>query len=162
MRTNKAARQLLDARPDVCGRILSSELRKDARGCDLGLRARMELHPRGEGPTQVSPDSWLLQRALVNRPGNKEIMLALLYDYRTNLGHYAKWQEYFRKRQPPMLIVWGKNDVIFPAAGAHRYLHDLPEAELHLLDTGHFALEDKAEEIAGYMRDFLDRKLSSQ
>ncbi len=112
--------------------------------------------------TQVSPDSWLLQRALVNRPGNKEIMLALLYDYRTNLGHYAKWQEYFRKRQPPMLIVWGKNDVIFPAAGAHGYLHDLPEAELHLLDTGHFALEDKAEEIAGYVRDFLDRKLSSQ
>jgi pimeloyl-ACP methyl ester carboxylesterase len=113
-------------------------------------------------PTQVNPDSWVLQRALVNRPGNKEIMLALLYDYRTNLGHYAKWQEYFRKHQPPMLIVWGKNDIIFPAAGAHAYLHDLPQAELHLLDTGHFALEDKVEEIARHMRDFLDRKLSSQ
>jgi pimeloyl-ACP methyl ester carboxylesterase len=113
-------------------------------------------------PTQVSPDSWVLQRALVNRPGNKEIMLALLYDYRTNLDHYAKWQEYFRKRQPPMLIVWGKNDLIFPAAGAHAYVRDLPQAELHLLDTGHFALEDKAEEIARHMRDFLDRKLPSR
>lgn len=110
-------------------------------------------------PTKVSPDSWVLQRALVNRAGNKEIMLALLYDYRTNLDHYAKWQEYFRKHQPPMLIVWGKSDVIFPAPGAHAYLHDLPEAELHLLDSGHFALEDKVEEIARYMRDFLDRKL---
>ena len=58
-----------------------------------------------------------------------------------------------------MLIVWGKSDVIFPAPGAHAYLHDLPEAELHLLDSGHFALEDKVEEIARYMRDFLDRKL---
>ena len=113
-------------------------------------------------PTQVNPDSWVLQRALLNRPGNKEIMLALLYDYRTNLGHYAKWQEYFRKHQPPMLIVWGKNDVIFPSAGAHAYLHDLPQAELHLLDTGHFALEDKVEEIARHMRDFLDRKLPSR
>jgi len=113
-------------------------------------------------PTKVSPDSWVLQRALVNRAGNKEIMLALLYDYRTNMDHYAKWQEYFRKHQPPMLIVWGKSDVIFPAPGAHAYLHDLPEAELHLLDTGHFALEDKVEEIARYMRDFLDRKLPSR
>jgi pimeloyl-ACP methyl ester carboxylesterase len=110
-------------------------------------------------PTRVNPDSWVLQRALVNRPGNKEIMLALLYDYRTNLGHYAKWHEYFRKHQPPMLIVWGKNDIIFPAPGAHAYLRDLPQAELHLLDTGHFALEDKGEEIARLMRDFLDRKL---
>ena len=110
-------------------------------------------------PTQVSPDSWVLQRALVNRPGNKEIMLALLYDYRTNLDHYARWHEYFRKHQPPTLIVWGKNDIIFPAPGARAYLRDLPQAELHLLDTGHFALEDKGESIARHMRDFFDRKL---
>ena len=110
-------------------------------------------------PTRVNPDNWVLQRALVNRPGNKEIMLALLYDYRTNLDHYAKWHEYFRKYQPPMLIVWGKNDIIFPAPGAHAYLRDLPKAELHLLDTGHFALEDKGTEIAQLMLDFLNRKL---
>ena len=110
-------------------------------------------------PARVSPDNWVLQRALVNRPGNKEIMLALLYDYRTNLGQYAKWHEYFRKHQPPTLIVWGKNDVIFPAPGAQAYLRDLPNAELHLLDTGHFALEDMGGQIAQLMLDFLNRKL---
>lgn len=110
-------------------------------------------------PARVNPDSWVLQRALVNRPGNKDIMLALLYDYRTNLGEYARWHEYFRKYQPPMLIVWGKNDNIFPAEGARSYLGDLPRAELHLLDTGHFALEDKGDEIARLILDFFDRKL---
>ena len=109
-------------------------------------------------PSRVNPDSWMLQHTLLNRPGNKDIMLALLYDYRTNLGHYARWHEYFRKFQPPMLIVWGKNDAIFPAEGARAYLRDVPGAELHLLDTGHFALEEKGEEIAGLMLDFLDRK----
>jgi pimeloyl-ACP methyl ester carboxylesterase len=107
---------------------------------------------------RVSPDNWVLQRALVNRPGNKEIMLALLYDYRTNLPQYAKWQEYFRTHRPPMLIVWGKNDVIFPAPGAQAYLRDLPHAELHLLDTGHFALEDMGGQIARLMLDFLSRE----
>ena len=107
----------------------------------------------------VNPDSWVLQRTLVNRPGNKDIMLALLYDYRANLGQYARWHEYFRKHQPPTLIVWGRNDIIFPAEGARAYLHDLPRAELHLLDTGHFALEDKGDEIARLMLDFFDRKL---
>lgn len=110
-------------------------------------------------PARVNPDSWVLQRTLVNRPGNKDIMLALLYDYRANLGQYARWHEYFRKHQPPILIVWGKNDIIFPAEGARAYLRDLPRAELHLLDTGHFALEDKGDEIARLMLDFFDRKL---
>jgi pimeloyl-ACP methyl ester carboxylesterase len=111
---------------------------------------------------RVNPDSWVLQRTLVNRPGNKDIMLALLYDYRANLGQYARWHEYFRKHQPPMLIVWGKNDIIFPAEGARAYLRDLPRAELHLLDTGHFALEDKGDEIARLMLDFFDRTLPRQ
>jgi pimeloyl-ACP methyl ester carboxylesterase len=112
--------------------------------------------------SRISPDSWVLQQALVNRPGNKEIMLALLYDYRTNLALYAKWQEYFRKHQPPMLVVWGKNDVIFPPSGAHAYLRDLPEAELHLFDTGHFALEEKGAEIAQLMMDFLGRRMAQR
>ena len=106
---------------------------------------------------RINPDSWVLQRALVNRPGNKDIMLALLYDYRNNLTQYARWHEYFRAHQPPMLIVWGKHDAIFPAEGAHAYLRDLPRAELHLLDTGHFALEDKGAEIARLLLDFVDR-----
>jgi pimeloyl-ACP methyl ester carboxylesterase len=113
-----------------------------------------------EDPTQISPDSWTLQHTLLNRPGNKDIMLALLYDYRTNLGHYAQWQDYFRKYQPPTLIAWGSNDQIFPASGAYPYLRDLPKAELHLLASGHFALEDKPDEIAALIRDFLGRTSS--
>ena len=108
-------------------------------------------------PSRISPDSWVLQRALLERPGNKDAMMALLYDYRTNPGLYPKWQGYFRKHQPPMLIVWGRNDVIFPPVGARPYLRDLPKAELHLLDTGHFGLEDKHREIARLMHDFLGR-----
>jgi pimeloyl-ACP methyl ester carboxylesterase len=107
-------------------------------------------------PARINPDSWILQRALLSRPGNKDAMLALLYDYRTNVPLYPKWQEYFRKHQPPMLIAWGQNDVIFPATGARAYLKDLPRAKLHLLDTGHFALEDKAEEIAKLILDMQD------
>lgn len=110
-------------------------------------------------PSLIAPDSWILQRALLNRPGNKDAMLALLYDYRTNLAHYDEWQRYFRERQPPLLLVWGKNDEIFPSPGAQAYLRDLPQAELHLLDTGHFALEDHAEEIARLIRDFFIRKV---
>jgi len=110
-------------------------------------------------PSQIDPESWILQRTLLSRPGNKDAMLALLYDYRTNLGHYAEWQSYFRQNQPPLLIVWGKNDAIFPAPGAQAYLRDLPKAELHLLDTGHFALEDHADEIARLTREFFDHKV---
>jgi len=106
---------------------------------------------------RINPDSWILQRALLSRPGNKDIMLALLYDYRTNPGHYPEWHQYFREHQPPTLITWGSNDQIFPATGARPYLRDLPQAELHLLDTGHFALEDKSDEIAALIRDFLAR-----
>ncbi len=109
--------------------------------------------------TRVSPDSWALQRALLERRGNKDAMMALLYDYRRNLDLYPKWQAYFREHQPPMLIVWGKNDIIFPPSGAQPYLRDLPKAELHLLDTGHFALEDKHDEIAVAIEEFLARKL---
>ena len=95
------------------------------------------------------------------RPGNKEVQLDLLPDYRTNPPLYAKWQEYFRTYDPPMLIVWGKNDKIFPADGAYPYKRDLPEVEFHLIETGHFALEDKADEMVPLIRDFLGRKVSS-
>jgi pimeloyl-ACP methyl ester carboxylesterase len=110
-------------------------------------------------PSRVDPSAWVLDQALLDRPGNVEIQLDLFYDYRTNLELYPQFQQFFRERQPPALIVWGKNDVIFPADGARAYLKDLPHAELHLLDTGHFALEDQGEEIARLMRDFLGRTL---
>jgi len=110
-------------------------------------------------PTRIDPTAWLFDQTRLNRPGNVDIQLDLFYDYRTNVGLYPQFQEFFRQRKPPTLIVWGRNDQIFPAEGAHPYQRDLPDAELHLLDTGHFALEDKGGEIARLMLDFLERKL---
>jgi pimeloyl-ACP methyl ester carboxylesterase len=110
-------------------------------------------------PTRIDPSAWLHDQALLDRPGNAEIQLDLFYDYRTNVELYPRIQAFFRDRQPPTLIVWGKNDKIFPAEGARAYKRDLPGAELHLLDTGHFALEDNGDEIAQLMLDFLGRNL---
>jgi pimeloyl-ACP methyl ester carboxylesterase len=112
--------------------------------------------------SRISPDNWVHDQALLDRPGNNEIQLDIFYDYRTNLPLYPAVQDYFRKHRPPTLIVWGKNDKIFPADGAHPYKRDLPEVEFHLFDTGHFALEDKADEIVPLIRDFLDRKVAQQ
>jgi pimeloyl-ACP methyl ester carboxylesterase len=103
---------------------------------------------------RISPDSWLLQEALLNRPGAKEIMLDLLYDYRINLERYAQWHAYFRKHQPPTLVVWGRNHVIFPASGAYPYRNDLKTIDFNLLDTGHFALEELGDVIAAHIRRF--------
>ncbi len=105
----------------------------------------------------VSPDAWTVDQALLDRPGNPDIQLDLFYDYRTNIPLYPQWQAYFRERKPPMLIVWGKNDEIFVAAGAAPYKRDLPNAEIHMFDTGHFALETNGPEIAKLIREFLGR-----
>jgi pimeloyl-ACP methyl ester carboxylesterase len=110
--------------------------------------------------SRISPDNWVHDQALLDRPGNKEIQMDLFYDYRTNLPLYPAVQAYFRKHRPPTLIVWGKNDRIFPADGAHPYKRDLPQVEFHLIDTGHFALEDKLDEMVPLIRDFLDRQLT--
>ncbi|MDQ0578166.1 alpha/beta hydrolase [Streptomyces sp. NPDC048251] len=106
---------------------------------------------------RIAPDTWTLDQALMDRPGNKEIQLQMFWDYQFNLPGYPDFQEYFRKHQPPTLITWGKNDEIFGAAGARAYERDLPDAEIHLLDAGHFALESHGPEIAGLIRDFLGR-----
>lgn len=110
-----------------------------------------------EDPSRIDPDSWLLQKALLSRPGNKDAMLDLLYDYRTNPPRYAEWQAYFRAHRPPTLIVWGRDDEIFPESGAHPYLRDLPAAELDILPTGHFALEDHVDVIASRITGFAER-----
>lgn len=107
----------------------------------------------------VSPDTWTMDQALLDRPGNAEIQLDLFYDYRTNIPLYPQWQAYFREYAPPALVVWGENDAIFIAAGAMPYQRDLPGAETHLLDTGHFALETHGAEIANLIRKFLGRHL---
>jgi len=107
----------------------------------------------------VSPDNWTLDQALQDRPGNKAIQLQILYDTKTNLDSYASFQAYFKKHQPPTLIVWGKNDGIFTVEGVRSYQRDLPDAEVHLFDTGHFALEEDVEAIGPLIHDFLDRKV---
>jgi pimeloyl-ACP methyl ester carboxylesterase len=105
----------------------------------------------------ISPDNWTIDQSLLDRPGNTEIQLAMFLDYGSNPPLYPEWQQYLRDNQPPTLIVWGKNDVIFPADGAHPYKRDLTNLEFHLLDTGHFALEEDGNEIARKIRDFLGR-----
>ncbi len=109
----------------------------------------------------ISPDNWHVDQRLLDRPGNQEIQLQMFYDYGSNPPLYPKWQAYFRKHQPPTLIVWGKNDQIFPAAGAYPYKRDLKNLEFHLLDTGHFALEEDGDIIASYIREFLDANSST-
>jgi pimeloyl-ACP methyl ester carboxylesterase len=111
--------------------------------------------------TRIDPDNWLHDQVLLDRPGNKDIQLDLFRDYGTNVPLYPQFQAFFRAHKPPTLIVWGRNDTIFPADGAHPYLRDLTDAELHLLDTGHFALEDKLDVMAPMIRDFLGRFLGS-
>lgn len=109
-------------------------------------------------PEAISPDNWNIDQYFLDRPGNNDIQLALFYDYRSNPPLYPQWQEYFRKYQPPTLVVWGKNDYIFPADGAHPYKRDLKDIEFHLLDTGHFALEEDGETIARYITRFLTER----
>lgn len=106
----------------------------------------------------ISPDTWGHVQPLLDRPGNQEIQLALFYSYGSNPPLYPQWQAYFRQHQPPTLIVWGQNDQIFPAAGAHPYKRDLMNLEFHLLDTGHFALEEEGAEIAARIREFLGKQ----
>ncbi len=108
----------------------------------------------------ISPDNWNVDQRLLDRPGNAEIQLAMFYDYGSNPPLYREWQAYLREHQPPTLIVWGKNDPIFPAEGAHPHKRDLRDLEFHLLDTGHFALEEDGDVIAELIRSFLKRKVS--
>jgi pimeloyl-ACP methyl ester carboxylesterase len=113
----------------------------------------------GADLSRLSPDGYTLDIAYMSRPGADEIQLDLVLDYRSNVARYPAFQAYFREHQPPLLAVWGKHDPFFIPPGAEAYKRDLPEAEVHFLDTGHFALETHANEIAGYIRDFLGRKL---
>ncbi len=108
-------------------------------------------------PAHISPDNWNVDQPLLEREGNQAIQLALFLSYGSNPPLYPAWQEYLRTEQPPTLIVWGKNDVIFPVSGAEPYRRDLKEVEFHLLDTGHFALEEEGDTIARLMRKFLKR-----
>ncbi len=105
----------------------------------------------------ISPDTWIIDQALLDRPGNKDIQIELFYSYGTNPPLYPSWQEYFRTHQPPTLLVWGKNDPIFPEEGAHPYKRDLKKLDFHLLDTGHFALEEDGDTIADLILQFMKK-----
>jgi len=108
-------------------------------------------------PESVAPESYTLDWALLERPGNKEIQLDLFLDYASNVKLYPKFQEYFRNSKPPLLAIWGKHDPFFIPAGAKAFRKDLPDVKVQFLDTGHFALETHVEEIAVAMRDFLQK-----
>jgi pimeloyl-ACP methyl ester carboxylesterase len=107
----------------------------------------------------VSPDNWHHDQYLLDRPGNKDIQLAMFLSYASNVTEYPKWQALFREHQPPALIVWGKGDYIFPATGAHPYENDLESVEKYILDTGHFALETHLDFISHKIDAFLEREL---
>ncbi len=103
----------------------------------------------------LDPTTWLVDQAGLDRPGNRDIQMDLMHSYGTNVPLYPEFQAFFRKYQPPTLIVWGKNDFIFPAEGAAPYRRDLKNVETHMLETGHFALETHGEEIATRIEEFL-------
>jgi pimeloyl-ACP methyl ester carboxylesterase len=103
----------------------------------------------------ISPDNWIHDQSLLDRPGNNEIQLQLFYDYKSNPPLYPQWQDYFRKYQPPTLVVWGRNDIIFSKEGAIPYQRDLKDVQIHLLNTGHFALEEEGELIVELIERFL-------
>ena len=110
--------------------------------------------------TIVNPDLWELDQRYLELPGRDQVMLDLLYDYQSNVKLYPRWHDYMRANQPPALLPWGQNDQFFPPDGARAYLHDLPDAELHLLDTGHFATATHSDEIAELVAAFLHEHIT--
>lgn len=142
-------------------------LRRDTPGAEDTIRSLLSpAGTRGQYETGVvdtaliPPDGWTLDQHFLDLPGRKEAQVALAFDYHTNVERYCNWQDWLRDHRPPTLITWGRHDPFFPEPGAHAYLHDVPEAELHVLDTGHFALEDHLAQIASLVADFLDRSWS--
>ena len=110
-------------------------------------------------PERYSPDLWEDELAYLNKPGIAQIQVDLFYDYRTNVAMFPNWQSYFRMYNPPMLVLWGKYDPSFTVAGAEAYKRDIPDAEVHVLEAGHFAMDEAVDQIAALMRTFLAKKL---
>jgi pimeloyl-ACP methyl ester carboxylesterase len=124
----------------------------------LSLEATRAQHLDGAAePELVDPDAWTLDQHWLDTPGRAQVMLDLLYDYQSNVALYPAWQKWMRDNKPPILLPWGRNDEFFPEAGARAYLADVPDAELHLLNGGHFALDEHLDIIASLIGDFMDR-----
>lgn len=145
------ARDVVALRPDTPGA-------QDVIDNLLTLPTTRGQYEGGTGdPALVAPDGWTLDQHFLDLPGRKEVMTELFFDYHTNLDRYPQWQAWLREHTPPTLITWGRNDPFFPEPGALAYLDDAPDAELHVFDTGHFALEECLPEIAPLIADFVDR-----
>ena len=140
----------------------SKEKRNALRGFLTYDATKWQYTTGAKNPEVVSPDGAAHDQFLLDRKGNDEIQLDLFLSYGSNPPLYPVWQAYFRKHQPPMLIAWGKNDQIFPAAGAEPYKRDLKTLEFHLLDAGHFALETEGDTIAKLMREFLGKHVAKK
>jgi pimeloyl-ACP methyl ester carboxylesterase len=129
----------------------------------LSLEATRQRHVgTNPHPEQIDPDRWTDEYAFLSRPGQADIQTDLFYSYQTNVASYPAWQAWLREHQPPTLIVWGKYDPSFQLAEVPAYERDLPDAEVHILEAGHFALNDKPNEIAALVRSFLDRRYRSR
>jgi pimeloyl-ACP methyl ester carboxylesterase len=105
-------------------------------------------------PEKISPDNWNMDKAFLARPNARQAQLDFFYDYRTNVELYPKWQQFLKERQPKTIIFWGQDDIFFTKEGGEAYLKDLPKAEIHRLQSGHFALEDSLDTIADKMTTF--------
>lgn len=133
--------------------------RREACRASLSDDAIRFQYQHGAPAERLSPDGYTLDLHYMRRPEAEEIQLDLILDYRTNVALYPQFQAYFRERRPPLLAVWGRNDPFFIPPGAQAYRRDIPDAEVHFLDAGHFALETHHVEIAALMRDFLGRRI---
>jgi pimeloyl-ACP methyl ester carboxylesterase len=133
------------------------ETEKPVRALLTADTTRFQYTHGANDPNRISPDSYTFDQHFLDRPGNDAIQLELFHNYTANVALYDEWHQYFRTKQPKMLIVWGKNDPFFTVAGAKAFLQDIPNTELHLLNTGHFALEEEGELIADRIREFLGR-----
>jgi len=124
----------------------------------LSLEATRHRHTAGTShPDRYNPDTWTDEYIHLSQPGQREIQAELLHDYKTNVDSYPVWQAWLRQHKPPTLVVWGKNDPSFVAAGGEVFKRDVPDAEIHLLDAGHFALDEKTDEIANLILAFMTR-----
>jgi putative NADH-flavin reductase/pimeloyl-ACP methyl ester carboxylesterase len=139
-------------------------LRPEHEGADAGIRELLTLaatrdqyvHGTRE-PETIAPDGWTLDHHFLELPGRKQVQLDLAFDYKSNVALYPRWQAWLREHRPPTLVVWGRNDPFFVEAGAHAYKEDVPDARVHVLDTGHFALEERVDTIAPLVAAFLER-----
>jgi len=122
----------------------------------LSLQATRTRHVGDDPNVELyDPDLWTDEFAFLNTPGQADIQADLFYDYRTNVENYPKWQEWMQKTQPKLLVIWGKHDLSFDIGEPDRYRHDVPAAEVHVLDAGHFAMDTKADAIAALVRQFM-------